>query len=92
MERLYQTIQEKDNLNDSEYGGLLGVLEVTLNAVWRSCENQDDCACGQQARFNLNLLKSKKMKSLEMLVTLEISKYSFHILWLLTVILWTFIR
>ena len=47
---------------------------------------------GQQSELNLNLLKSTKMESLEVLVVLEVSKYSLHILWSLTAIFQTFIR
>ena len=47
---------------------------------------------GQQSELNLNLLKSTKMEPLEVLVVLEVSKYSLHILWSLTAIFQTFIR
>ena len=47
---------------------------------------------GQQAELNFNLLKSTKMEPLEVFVVLEVSKYSFYILWSLTAIFQTFIR
>ena len=47
---------------------------------------------GQQTEFNFNFLKSTKMEPLEVLVVLEVSKYSFHVLWSLTAIFQTFIR
>ena len=47
---------------------------------------------GQQSELNLNLLKSTKLEPLKVLVVLEVSKYSLHILWSLTAIFQTFIR
>ena len=46
----------------------------------------------QQAELNFNFLKSTKMEPLEVLVVLEVSKYSFHVLWPLTAIFQPFIR
>ena len=47
---------------------------------------------GQQAELNFNLLKPTKMKPLEVLIVLEVSKYGFYILRSLTAISQTFIR
>lgn len=47
---------------------------------------------GQQAELNFNLLKPTKMEPLEVLVVLEVSKYSFHILRSLAAIFQAFIR
>ena len=47
---------------------------------------------GQQAELNFNLLKPTKMEPLEVLVVIEVSKYSFHILRSLAAIFQAFIR
>ena len=44
----------------------------------------------QQAELNFNLLKSTKVKPLEVLVVLGVSKYGFYILWPLTAVFKTF--
>ena len=44
----------------------------------------------QQAELNFHLLKSTKVKPLEVLVVLGVSKYGFYILWPLTAVFKTF--
>lgn len=44
----------------------------------------------QQTEFNFHLLRSIKVKPLEVLVVLEVSKYGFQILWPLTAVFKTF--
>ena len=48
------------------------------------------CAMPSKAELNFHLLKSTKVKPLEVLVVLGVSKYGFYILWPLTAVFKTF--